>query len=528
MIHDFDSYDHEAVIQADICVIGSGAAGLTIANQFFDTGWKVVVLEGGGPAEETSSRDLYQADVVGLPHDGVHEGRFRVLGGSTTAWGGQLLPLCEADFNEKPWLPFSGWPLSFENLEPFYRRAETMMGVDGPPYDEDRWRLFGITPPTLDGKMFHYRFSQWAAWGKRNLALSFRQKLKTSQNVDVIVHANAVNVLTNKETNHVDQVDIRSFSGKAGMVKARFYVICCGGIETPRLLLASNTVESTGVGNKRDLVGRYFQDHISLRAGRVVPIDRRAVQALYDPFFRQGVMYTPKIEMSRQSQQEFGLLNAIGHLKFEIPEDSSLQDIKRMLLAVQAGKNPIPSGKAMLRMVRDSQDFARLAFGKVALNRRLSLSRGDIYLLVDTEQAPNPQSRILLSEKTDGFGMPRVAVDWRLSEIDVRTLCTFARLFKQQWARLNLGEVLLDDLTFPEGQFWRENMRDVYHHMGTTRMGDTPQHGVVDKDCKVHSVDNLFIGGSAVFPTSGNSNPTLTIMALCLRLSDHLKSAGPV
>ena len=161
MIHDFDSYDHEAVIQADICVIGSGAAGLTIANQFFDTGWKVVVLEGGGPAEETSSRDIYQADVVGLPHDGVHEGRFRVLGGSTTAWGGQLLPLCEADFNEKPWLPFSGWPLSFENLEPYYRRAEMMMGVDGPPYDEDRWRLFGITPPTLDGKMFHYRFSQW-------------------------------------------------------------------------------------------------------------------------------------------------------------------------------------------------------------------------------------------------------------------------------------------------------------------------------------------------------------------------------
>lgn len=528
MIHDFDSYDHGAVIQADICVIGSGAAGLTIANQFFDTRWKVVVLEGGGPAEEAPSQDVYRADVIGLPHDGVLQGRFRVLGGSTTAWGGQLLPLCEADFIGKPWVPFSGWPLSLPDLERFYRRAESMMGVDGPPYDESRWHRFGITPPVLDDQTFRYRFSEWAAWGKRNLALSFKQKLKTSQNVDVILHANAVNVLTNGETDHVDQVDVRSFNGKASAVKARFYIICCGGIETPRLLLASNKVERTGVGNKRDLVGRYFQDHVSLRAGRINPVDRRAVQALFDPFFRRGVMYTPKVEMCRERQQELGLLNAICHLKFEIPEDSSLQDIKRMLLAVQAGKNPIPSGKALLRMARDSWDFARLAFGKVALNRRLSLSRGDIHLLVDTEQAPNPQSRILLSEKTDAFGMPRAAVDWRLSELDVRTLGTFARLFKQEWERLHLGEVLLDDLTFSEGRFWRENMRDVYHHMGTTRMADTPQQGVVDKDCKVHGVDNLFIGSSAVFPTSGNSNPTLTIMALCLRLSDHLKSTGAV
>ena len=524
MIHDFNSYEHGAVIQADICVIGSGAAGLTVASQFFGTRWKVVVLEGGGSSAEASSRDLYQAEVVGLPHEGVHEGRYRVFGGSTTAWGGQLLPLCEADFIEKLWVPYSGWPLSLQDLDHFYRQAEAMMGVDGPPYDEDRWRRFGITAPALDEGAFRYRFSQWAAWGKRNLALSFRQALKSSGNVDVLLHANAVNVLTNEGTDHVERVEIKSVSGKSGAVEAHSYVICCGGIETPRLLLASNKIEPAGVGNKRDLVGRYFQDHISLRAGRIEPQNRRAVQALFDPFFRRDVMYTPKIEMCRKSQQELGLLNAICQLKFEIPEDSSLQDIKRILLAVQAGKNPLPSGKAMVRMARGGQEFARLAFGKVVLKRRLSLDRGDIHLLVDTEQAPNPQSRIYLTEKTDSLGMPRAAIDWRLSELDVRTLRAFADLFKREWERLGLGEVLLDDLTFSEGCFWRENMRDVYHHMGTTRMSDSPQRGVVDRDCKVHGVDNLFIGSSAVFPTSGNSNPTLTIIALCLRLSDYLKS----
>ncbi len=235
-------------------------------------------------------------------------------------------------------------------------------------------------------------------------------------------------------------------------------------------------------------------------------------------------MYTPKIEMRAGKQRELGLLNVIGHLKFEIPEDSGIQELKRMLLAVQGGKNPMPSGPALLRMAGDSRDFARLAFGKAILNRRLSLSRGEIYFLVDSEQAPNPQSRITLSQTRDSLGMPRTALDWRLSEIDARTLHTYARLFQQEWSRLSLGEVLLDDLALPEGVYWAENMRDIYHHMGTTRMSDSPQSGVVDKNCRVHGIGNLFIGSSSVFPTSGNSNPTLTIMALCIRLSDHLKA----
>ena len=525
MIHDFDTYDQGAAIQTDICIIGSGAAGLTVASQFFGTRWKVTVLEGGGAKEESRSQELYQSDVIGLPHDGVHEGRFRTLGGSTTAWGGQLLPLTEQDFQAKPGLPLSGWPLTYEELDGFYRRAEAMMGVDGPPYDESRWQRFGITPPVLDAGTFRYRFSEWAAWGKRNLALSFGNELKTSPNVNVILHANAVNIQTSQAADLVDQIDIKSFDGKTGTVKAKFYVICCGGIETPRLLLASNTVAPEGVGNGRDLVGRYFQDHISLRAGRIQPQNRRALQRLFDPFYRRGVMYTPKIEMQAGKQRELGLLNVMGHLKFEIPEDSGVQEIKRMLLAAQGGKNPVPSGKALLRMAGDSRDFARLAFGKVALNRRLSLSRGDIYLLVDSEQAPNPQSRITLSPTSDALGMPRAVVDWQMSEVDARTLHSYAELFKQEWKRLSLGEVTLEEAALAEGSLhWAENMRDIYHHMGTTRMSDTPQQGVVDKNCRVHGIGNLFVGSSSVFPTSGNSNPTLTIMALCIRLADHLKS----
>ncbi len=269
MIYDFDTYDQGMVLQTDICIIGSGAAGLTIASQFFGAPWKVTVLEGGGAKEEAHSQAIYQTEVIGLPHEGVHEGRFRTLGGSTTVWGGQLLPLTEQDFQKKPDLPLSGWPLSYEDLESFYRRAETMMGVDGPPYDERRWQRFGITPPALDAEAFCYRFSEWAAWGKRNLALSFSKELKASQNVDVILHANAVNIQTGKAADVVEHVDIKSFNGKTGKVKAQFYILCCGGIETPRLLLASNQIAPEGVGNGHDLVGRYFQDHISLRAGRI-------------------------------------------------------------------------------------------------------------------------------------------------------------------------------------------------------------------------------------------------------------------
>jgi choline dehydrogenase-like flavoprotein len=525
MIRDFNNGDDGASIETDVCIVGSGAAGISLAREFIGTAWRVTVLEGGGRSSEAESQDIYQAEVIGLPHTGVHEGRMRVFGGSTTAWGGQALRLCPADFAAKPWVPWSGWPLSYDDLVGFYRRAEQVLGIKGEPYGDERWSLLDVQSPALDPETFHCRFSQWPPLRRRNFALSYEAHLQSSRNIAVMLHANVVNIATNDGATKVDHVEIKTFSGKSGKVKARVFVLCCGGIETARLLLASNRVEARGIGNRNDLVGRFFQDHLSLGAGRIVPEDRKYLQSVFNPSYANGVMHTCKIELNDRIRQRHEILNVLGHLIFEIPQGSGLREVKSVLAELQAGTISVARGAMRLARVRDRMDLLRLVVGKLFLKRRLSMRRGDIYLRVDSEQAPNPDSRVMLGGSRDALGMPRAVIDWRISELDIRTLTTFTHLIQQEWARLGLGRVIVPEETPSAESLRRGDMRDVFHHIGTTRMHDDPRKGVVDRDCKIHGVENLYVGSSSVFPTGGNSNPTLTIIALCLRLADHLKDA---
>ena len=527
MILHFDVDSHARVVSGepwDLCIVGAGAVGLALAAQFLNSPWRVLVLESGSMSPDAVGDELNTVAAVGLPHDGWRDGRVRCFGGTTRAWGGQLVPMRDSELAQRAWVPDSGWPLDLETLQPYYRRVEKFLRVEGPPYDSAVWQRLGLAAPDFDSAGLCVRFSQWAALGRRNFALLWGSELRKSNNVTVLLDATVVAVNCIQEGSHCEMLDVRSRHGQRAALKAHRFVIACGGIETARLLLASNP-GGLGVANRSGLVGRCFQDHISYIAGEIEPASRRAVQHLFDPRYVGSTMFSVKLEPTDAAMRRRGWLNAMAHVAFEIPDALGWMELRRVMRSLQAGRLQLPSLSESFAMLRGGSELIRLILARTLAKRRRSPDSGGIRLLVDTEQAPNIDSRVVLDTAVDALGMPRARLDWRITELEYKTLTEFARHVGAEFERLGLGKVRLagpPDLA-------RRNLpgaaRDIFHHMGTTRMSHNERSGVTRPDLRAHDVDNLYIAGPSVFPTGGIANPTFTALALALRLADHLKSA---
>lgn len=528
MISDLEKYEDGQTIEADICIVGAGVAGLTIAREFFGTDVSVLILESGGKKDETRTQRLYDSDVVGLPHEGVHNGRFRVFGGSSTRWGAQLMTFQEIDFANREYAEGGAWPISYECVSSYYHRAEAILKVNDFSYDENLWEELGADPLAFDRDKLQYRFAKWAGFRNRNLARTLGPDCATSANVNTLLHANLMEIVPLPDGSSVDHLRVRSFSGKEAKIVGKRYVICCGAIETARILLASNRIIPSGIGNDHDLVGRYFQDHISVRAARLKPNARTKFTATFDPFFRGDTMHSCKVAMSPEAQQRNQSLNVMGHVVYGFTEESGLYELRKILRAVQSKSNPIPSPIGAWRILRYSSDIFRMVFGQLLARRRVSPKFAKCYLDIECEQAPSRDSRVTLSDEKDEMGLPKTRLDWRISDLEKKSVQQYVQLFKSEWERLELGSAQWDESIFEEGDAWLDVCRDTYHHAGTTRMSANPSEGVVDENLKVHGFDNLYIGSTSVFPTSSCANPTLTMMALCLRLADHWKERDAV
>lgn len=509
----------------DLCIVGAGAAGLALAAEFLGTSAAVVVLESGLWEADPLDSELNELSSEGLRHDGWREGRLRGLGGTTRAWGGQLVPMMASELRERSWIPGSGWPLTLDQLDPYYRRVEQLLKTEGPPYDENNFERLRIPAPEFDAQELRVRFSQWTALGRRNFAVRWRRQLEKSRNVTVLLDATATAVRCCGPASHCDRIEVRSRSDARANIHARAFVIACGGLETARLLLASPLPTGGSVANSSGLVGRYFQDHVSFIAGTIRPAQRRNVQALFDPRYAGGTMFSLKVEPTERAMRSNRWLHAMAHVAFQIPDALGWMEVRRILRSVQAGRFELPSLDEALAMLRGGRELTRLVLARALSNRRRSPDAGSILLLVDCEQAPNPDSRVYLdrSGDEDPFGMPRLRLDWRLSELEYQTLTGFARKVAQEFQRLGLGQVELAR----EPDFGLRDCpgatRDIFHHMGTTRMSLAPSSGVTDPNLRCHDVDNLYIAGPSVFPAGGIANPTFTALALTLRLADHLK-----
>lgn len=510
MIQDFRDPAVDADQAVDLCIVGAGPAGLAVAREFLGTGVRVLVVESGGFEAAPEVDDLKRGENVGTPLSLV-EGRARVFGGTGTLWPGQCLRLDRSDLEARDWVPNSGWPLDRSQLDPYYDRAANWIGIPARRFDEQAWQRFGLVPPAFAVDRLVHRSSTYST--HPDVGAVYRRDFENSLGIRVLLNASVSHIDTTGGV--ARRLTLRSLTGRTGRVRARTTVLCGGGIENARLMLLS------GLGDHNDAVGRYLQDHPTLWVD-FVPHRSVTLQEFYGWLGRGRVRYFPRIRLSTRVQREQRVLNAIATLLHDRADTPGLVAARELSSALQDRRRPRSLGPAGAgRVLRELPGVARGAFRRFAQGRPSAapLDRTRVQILL--EQSPNRDSRISLSAERDQLDLPRARVDWRLSELERRTARVFVDVLDAEFRRLGLGHV--GDLQWLDGDDWLKGFEDAYHPIGATRMSADATTGVVDSNCRVHGIDQLYVCGTSVFSTSGYANPTLTVVALALRLADHLK-----
>jgi choline dehydrogenase-like flavoprotein len=576
-IEDLASFDANSVFEADLVIVGGGPAGLTIAREFFGTSIRVLVLESGLVNESAEHGALAELESIGDPRTDAqkhkriafhgagsrswqHEQqpygvRCRALGGSTHAWAGKSAAFEPIDFAERPWVPYSGWPITRDALASHLDRAADVLNLGPNVYDENLWKLIGMAPPKpqIDEASFGAFFWQFARSRIDHLdVMRFGAEFVTfkADNARVLLNATVTEIGIARDGRNLDELKISTIDGVRSRVKAKIAVLAASAIENARLLLASNAVHSNGIGNANHVVGRFLMDHPGARIAR---FDAKAMESVARRFGFYGVrhdgrmqMYMHGLALTPAVQEREELLNAAIYFMGERSLDDPLDALKRLLrrtsdepvqdmisVASSAGWVAKGIGTKILASDRTPRFLKDLIVnGAILFDPNLVAeefqSRGLQHkltgLAVDaiTEQPPNPDSRVSLSDKVDQLGVPLARVDWRIGDAERRTLVRIAELARDAFLCAGLPEPVLEPWV-AERRPQDSIIIDMAHTAGTTRMSDNPRSGVVDSNCRIHGVDGLYVAGASIFPTSGHANPTLMILALAIRLADEIK-----
>ncbi len=503
-------------IECDVCIIGGGAAGITIARELVDQDLQVLILESGGLDYEDTVEDLGKLVVTGRPYDETGT-RLRFFGGATNHWGGHCVPLRSSIFEKRDWIPDGEWPFGLAELEPWYVRAHDVLEIG--PYDYDPKavaRRLNLQLLPFDASRVETVLSRYhpQRFGQR-----YRQEVDRAANISVFLFA-TVSSLNVSDARRVTDVTVKTLAGTTFSVRPKITVLSAGGIENARLLLLSNRQVPAGVGNQHDLVGRYFSDHIWYPSGFVLPVDQDPASVeIYEseipfegdygvrchlalPEMRERELRIPAYRAELAIDRTYGFHPSTisaqrirQHLGAWAPDDVSLEDV--------------------LNVVSDPM---------VALQGLFGRSDGPLVYGFSNyvEQVPNSESRVGLSTEKDALGMNCPTLRWQLSNLNKEGIVKAQEVIAAEVGRSGVGRMRS---SIPESEVTLlEGAHGGAHHMGTTRMHVDPKRGVVDADARVHGMANLFIAGSSVFPSYGYENPTLTIVALSLRLADHLKT----
>jgi len=533
VIETFDVSDDRAVFETEICILGAGAAGITLARRLASSGLDVCILESGGADWEKPIQDLGIGKSIGFPYYPLDESRLRLFGGTTAVWGGRVVQMDPIDFERRAWIEHSGWPFGKSELAPYYTEALRSLDVETSLADETMWDRLGLRQPDFDTDLLRTNFFQFDEQFER-FTLRRCGDLVESKKVKVLLHATVLDICANAEGTAIDSIQIGNLRGGRGVVRARVFVVAAGGLETPRLLLNSRGVQPQGLGNQEDLVGRFFMEHPHARAGRVFPKKLWQLLHLLPRSHRHdGLRYAALGRISETLQEREGTLNSSFTLSVRRHQGTRMPPGKWLFNAIKWKVPHDHRGRSLWWIHRRAKRAFGERFGLASRWLRATSGRQGLYVVARAEQAPNPASRVLLSDERDAFGLPQIALDWRFLDVDKRSLQIMMGALDRELQRLSLGRAEASPWLEEADKSWEvdplisSHPVGGYHHIGTTRMAVSPKNGVVDPDCRVHGLGNLYIAGSSVFPTSGWANPTLTILALTLRLGDHLIRSVP-
>ncbi|MDR5752556.1 MULTISPECIES: GMC family oxidoreductase [unclassified Caballeronia] len=460
----YDALDESVALdrRVDVAIVGSGPAGITFARAL-GPHLDVLLIEAGGHHANAATDDSLSGAISGL-HYSLDETRARRFGGSTALWAGYCALFDPIDFDARPWVAHSGWPLAASEVTTHYAAAAKLLHVDDALFDAsalgETGAPFFSNDEAADSCASLWRFGE----PKADFATENRQFLERAQSIDVLTNACVTEIIVTDDGNAVSRLHVRTLAGRCGSVRARCFLLAAGGIETPRLMLASRNQCVHGIGNAYGHVGRWFMEHPHVS---IDGIEMAANTALAKwtgiAQHADGRHFTCCAGLRPDAQARLGVLNFRAHFY----------------------RSPA--------MTADAPPRVGLFF----------------------EQAPSAASRLTLMHETDALGLPRVRLNWNVCETDRRSHCLIGEMLAKRL--LDNGTAVRTGPRGLSGEILYSN-----HQLGTTRMSVLARDGVVDENCGVHGIDNLYIAGGSVFPTVSWANPTMTVLALTLRLAQRL------
>ena len=533
--------------RVDVCIVGSGPAGITLARQICRSGLRVCLLESGGhnPSEAAQNLNTGTVDSVhGYREQTLRDGRRRQFGGTGNLWNHELrgqserhiryVPLDEIDFERRSWVPESGWPFSRREFESFYESAQRLCGIGKFDYRAVAWENGAANRRIWQTENIESVVTQF---GSPGIFLErYCRELVNEEKVTVILRAVLLELRMDPLSRAITSAYAGTLNGRKFHVRAQAFVLAAGGLENARILLLQEAMQPGGLGNQYDVVGRFFMDHPSITLGTLFPFSSAIFQqaGFYDQHDVAGQTIMGILRIRSDVLRQEKILNLCAVLA---PHFKNLRANAPAVLRQLLSKGPSfilrrnfrthhydsnidtePSRSLRQRLLKEYYSESHSGWSKLTrLNRRFS--EFGVRCLV--EQSPDRSNRVMLGEQTDVFGQRKTRVVWRWNELDLHSIRQAQKIFRSDLASAGIGtfvpaEEAVGSQPLP--------FNSPHHFMGTTRMHDNPRNGVVDADCRVHDVPNLFIAGSSVFPTGGFANPTLTIVALTLRLAAHLES----
>jgi choline dehydrogenase-like flavoprotein len=524
-IHDLAKGAAGREIHCDVCVVGAGPVGLTLARALADKGRDVVVLD-AGPSTPTTERLDSGVRFDRLAYKGATEGRAFGLGGTSSLWGGQLLPVRDTDLCARSQIGAPEWPIAYAELERHFGQLQRWLHVGQSAFDLGSVKASDSPHPLAQLSWLDWapRRSQWMSFDRRNLAKAWRRELAAARGIVIWLNAHAGGWHFNAPPGPrvLEGVEARSANGHILKLRPRVVAVCAGGLESARAVLEMN-LQSGGLSPGVDqFSGRYLHDHLSMRIARIEVLDRTRLQQLFAPRFEGATMRSLRMELSPDFLAREHLPALYAHIIAVAPADSAFAVVRDMLRALQRGQMYAAIRDAA-RMPKALPGIADLLYWRYLRNRLAFPSDSTLYLSVDFEQAPQRENRIYLGESGPD-GRRRLHIDWDIPSDAPRIGKAVQKAFQAFWIENQLEKVArLDfiDLETPDVN-WVSNLYGLYHPAGTTQMARDPEFGVVDADLRIHGTRNAFVAGSSVFPSMGAANPTFTAMALALRLAEFI------
>jgi GMC oxidoreductase/Pyridine nucleotide-disulphide oxidoreductase len=551
MFIDAETLDNRT-ITSDIAIVGSGPAGIVLALELAKAGFEVVLIESGRLNFSEAIQDLGRASYRDPQrHASMSECTRRQLGGASIIWGGRCLPYDPVDFDRRDYIPHSDWPIEYADIAGYFQRAcdyffcgKSAFEIEQIPSIEQK----SIVPGLPDAEVLTSTLERWSL--PTNFGKEYFNELKQSYRIELVYGLTCTEILTNETGDRVELLHAKTLGGKKIEVKCQKYVLAGGGLNTTRLLMTSDRQHPGGIGNHSGLLGRFYMGHLSGDIA-VAHFTTPPQQTMFG-FDRDtdNIYLRRRFSFTREFLHEQQLSNTVAWLgspKFGDPShQNGILSAAYLALNMPILKNYLTSKtmrmgaigtegqrieRAHLRNVcKDFQQtisfLPRFGYNRYIAKRKIPAlfvysAANEYPLHYHSEQIPNLDSTVSLSDERDKLGMLRLKIDLQFAQADIDSVVRAHQHWDRHLRKHNCG--YLKYLTAdPAASVW-EQAGDGFHQIGTTRMSAEPSRGVVGTDARVHGIDNLFVASSSIFVTSGQANSTLTIVAFALRLADHLQ-----